>query len=151
MADCAPRRVALLSIHPRHAEAILDGRKRVELRRIPVSRDTTHVLVYSTAPVQAVVGWFVVAGIDEDNRTAIWEAHREACGVSRREYRDYFAGAARAFAIKIVRAHRLQVPLSLDSLPGVKRPPQSFQYLDPSTVSWIFGETSSRTEVLMPA
>lgn len=137
----ATRRVALLSIHPRHAEAILDGRKRVELRRVPVARDTTHVLVYATAPTQAVVGWFEVDGIDEASRTAIWNQHQFVTGVSRREYRDYFSGASRAFAIRVGRSHRLDPPISLDRLPGVRRPPQSFQYVDPEACGWIFDQS----------
>lgn len=138
MADRTPRRVALLSIHPRHAEAILSGRKRVELRRVPVAPDTTHVLVYATAPVKAVLGWFEVEGIDEDTRTSIWNSHRSVSGVSRREFRAYFAGAERAYAIRVGRTHRLRSPVGLESIPGVKRPPQSFQYVDADPVAWMF-------------
>lgn len=144
MADHAPRRVALLSIHPRHAESILSGRKRVELRRVPVASDTTHVLVYATAPAKAIVGWFEVEGIDEDTRTNIWNAHRSVSGVSRREFRTYFAGAARAYAIRVGQAHRLQVPVSVDAIPGVKRPPQSFQYVNAEHVDWMFSSRVAR-------
>lgn len=129
MADQSIGRVALLSIHPRHANAILDGHKRVELRRVPVSDDTTHVIVYATAPISAIVGWFEVAGIDLAAPTRIWNDHREVCGVTRREFRSYFEGARTAAAIRVRRSHRLVEPLSLAALPGVKRPPQSFQYL----------------------
>lgn len=135
MADRPPRRVALLSIHPRHAEAILSGRKRVELRRTPVSSDTTHVLIYATTPVKAVVGWFEVAGVDGDSRTGLWNTYRLVCGVTRHEFRTYFAGASRAYAIRVAAAHRFAVALPLDVLPGVKRPPQSFQYVDPAPVA----------------
>ena len=91
MADRTPGRVALLSIHPRHAEAILQGEKLVELRRTAVARDVTHVLIYATAPVQAVVGWFDVEGVDVDSKTGIWDAHGAVAGVTRQEFRDYFA------------------------------------------------------------
>lgn len=129
MADQPIGRVALLSIHPRHANAILDGRKSVELRRVPVSDDTTHVIVYATAPIGAIVGWFEVAGVDLAAPSRIWNDHRTACGITRREFRSYFEGARTAAAIRVRRSHRLAEPLSLDTLPGVKRPPQSFQYL----------------------
>ena len=138
MAVRTPGRVALLSIHPRYAEAILHGEKLVELRRTAVARDVTHVLIYATAPVQAVVGWFDVEGVDVDSKTGIWDAHGAVAGVTRQEFRDYFAGAARAFAIRVGHAQRLDPALSLDQIPGVRRPPQSFEYLDPEPIWWVF-------------
>lgn len=89
MADRTPRRVALLSIHPRHANAILRGEKLVELRRTSVAADVAQVLIYATAPVQAVVGWFDVDGVDADSKTGIWDAHGAVAGVTRQEFRDY--------------------------------------------------------------
>jgi predicted transcriptional regulator len=138
MADRTPGRVALLSIHPRHAEAILQGEKRVELRRTAVAPDVTHVLIYATAPVQAVVGWFDVVGVDVDSKTGIWGAHGAVAGVTRKEFRDYFAGAARAVAIRVGHAQRLDPLLPVHEIPGVRRPPQSFQYLDRGSVEWLF-------------
>lgn len=99
--------------------------------------DTTHVIVYATAPTQAIIGWFEVDGIDLAAPTQIWNDHRAWCGVTRREFRDYFAGARQAAAIRVGRSHRLGEPLSLDVLPNVKRPPQSFQYVDSSDVGWL--------------
>ncbi|MTD46275.1 ASCH domain protein [Conexibacter sp. W3-3-2] len=139
MAELAVGRVALLSIHPRHAEAILAGDKRVELRRVPLAAETTHAVIYATAPVQKVVGWFEIDGIDEASQTSIWRLHGAVSGITRQEHRDYYAGSPRAFAIRIARAHRLGKGLPLTELPDVKRPPQSFQYLDPETVGWLFG------------
>lgn len=150
MADRTPGRIALLSIHPRHAEAILDGCKRVELRRTAVAPDVTHVLIYATAPVQAVVGWFDVAGVDSDSKTGIWNTHGAVTGVTRQEFRDYFAGAARAFAIRVGHAQRLDPTISLDQIPGVRRPPQSFQYLDPEPIRWVF-TTRDRELVGLPS
>ncbi len=144
MAHQPNQRVALLSIHPRHANAILEGRKRVELRRVPVSMDTSHVIVYATAPTQAILGWFEVEGIDLAAPTRIWNQHQSWCGVTRREFRDYFAGARQAAAIRVGRAHRLDDALSLDVLRNVKRPPQSFQYVDLADVSWLL-DLDSRT------
>lgn len=138
MAGPALGRVALLSIHPRHAEAILRDEKLVELRRTVVAPDVTHVLIYATAPIQAVIGWFEVEGVEEDSKTGIWETHGSVAGVTRREFRDYFAGAARAFAIRVGRTQRLDPQVSLNEIPGVRRPPQSFQYVEPEPIRWVF-------------
>lgn len=138
MADRTPGRVALLSIHPRHAEAILRGEKLVELRRKAVAGDVAQVLIYATAPVQAIVGWFDVEGVEVDSKTGIWDAHGAVAGVTRQEFRDYFDGAERAFAILVGHTQRLDPALSLDQIPGVRRPPQSFQYLDLEPIRWVF-------------
>lgn len=138
MGKASPGRVALISIHPRHAEAILDGRKLVELRRAPFAPDTTHALIYATAPVSAVVGWFAVASIEGDNMTSLWDRFGRVAAISRREHRSYFAGAKRAYAIRISAVHRYGTPIPLTRFPDVRRPPQSFQYLHPRDVSWAF-------------
>ncbi len=62
MASAAIGRVALFSIHPQYAEAILAGTKSVEFRRTPLADDVTHVVVYATAPTKMVVGIFEVDG-----------------------------------------------------------------------------------------
>jgi predicted transcriptional regulator len=56
--------VALLSIRPEYAEAILNGTKRVEFRRTRFSRDVSFIVIYATQPVGKVVGWFEVDGIE---------------------------------------------------------------------------------------
>ena len=52
----AAGRVAVMSIHPRYAEAILSGQKRVEFRKRRLAPDVTTVLVYATQPVGVLVG-----------------------------------------------------------------------------------------------
>lgn len=59
------------------------------------------------------------------------------CGITRREFRDYFSGARHAAAIRVGRSHRFDEPMSLDVLPNVKRPPQSFQYLASDDIDWL--------------
>jgi predicted transcriptional regulator len=144
MADHSPRRVALLAIHPRHAEAIFDGRKRVELRRTGLSPRTTHVIVYATAPVQAIVGWFEVAGIDYNTPDQIWETHNGSSGLSQSEFHAYFDGTDSAVAIHVGSHFRLDPPVDLGLLPSVKRPPQSFRYLSEDEANWLLGDADSR-------
>jgi predicted transcriptional regulator len=138
MADREIGRVALLSIHPRFAEAILNGEKCVELRRAAVASDVSHVLLYATAPVQAIIGWFEVLGVDAGSKTSVWNRHGTVAGVSRSEFRTYFSGARRAFAIRVGKVYRLEYELRLDQIPGVRRPPQSFQYVDAEQIGGLF-------------
>ena len=135
MAATKTRRVALFSIRPVYARAILDGRKRVEFRRTGLSSDVAHVVVYSTSPVQRVVGTFEVAGVDNDSPDALWERYAHVGGIDRDAYDRYFAGCDSAYAIRVRRPWTLPVPVPLAHLRPGLRPPQSFQYLDEETAA----------------
>lgn len=133
MAETAPGRVALFSIHPRFADAILDGTKFVEFRRTPLADDVTHVVIYATAPVQRVVGTFEVAGVESARPKTAWKTWGHVGGIDRQSFDDYYNGAQRAYVIKVRSPQRLATPLPLAALDPALRPPQSFQYL-PQTV-----------------
>ena len=69
------RRVALLSIHPRHANAIFqgeDGRaatNAASFRRL-------HVVVYATSPMKTIMGWFEVDSVEHYEPLDLEEARR---------------------------------------------------------------------------
>jgi predicted transcriptional regulator len=127
VAGAEDRRVALLSIRPRFADAILAGEKTVELRRVGFARDVEHVLVYATAPVQAVVGWFRVTAIDRDRPTRLWQRYQSTVGVSRQEFRRYFQGVRTGVAILIGEVGTLMSPVSLRDV-YVNAAPRNFCY-----------------------
>ena len=74
MDSSSARRIALMSIHPGYAEAILSGRERAEFRKRPLAEDVRTVLIYATAPVSAMSGWFTVQGHTE-SRTGKYGAN----------------------------------------------------------------------------
>jgi predicted transcriptional regulator len=52
----------LISIHPRHSQNILAGRKSIELRKRPFKQKDgspvfDHLLIYETHPTAAIVGY----------------------------------------------------------------------------------------------
>ena len=128
--------ILLLSIKPRFAEAILDGTKTVELRRVqPSVRTGAMVLLYASSPQRELVGTFRVAGLEVGSSSAIWDRHGSECGVSQAEFIDYFAGANQAVAILVDSPVRLSQPQSLRDPPGSdgRVPPSSkLQVLQPS-------------------
>lgn len=130
MAATATRRVALLSIKPAYAQAILDGRKHVEFRRTPLSSDVAHVVVYSTSPVQRVIGTFEVDGVDNEPPDVLWDRYSHVGGIDRDAYDRYFSGCTSAYAIKVRRPVTLPAPVLLAEVRQGLRAPQSFQYLD---------------------
>ena len=138
------RRVALLAIHPEHATAILEGRKTVEFRKRRLASEIEHVPLYATWPMQKVVGYFRIARLDQGSPTSIWQKHGDRGAISRRRFRDYFAGTKTAVAIVVDIATSFDAPVSLRDVSGGAAPPQSFAYLPGVVVNAIGHPRSKR-------
>jgi predicted transcriptional regulator len=123
-----------LSLRPRFAEMLLDGRKTVELRRVrPTADEGSIVLLYASSPERTLVGRAEIAEIQVDSLDTIWRQHSRATGLTRDEYDAYFGGVDQAVAITLRSIRRLAQPRPLDELRRRLvgfRPPQSFRYLD---------------------
>lgn len=65
--------VVLISIHPHHAEAILSGIKKVELRRVPIREEFEFLALYATAPVKGIVGFCRVSRVVSAPPSLLWE------------------------------------------------------------------------------
>ena len=128
----------LLSVHPRFAEGILAGSKRVELRRrLPHVAEKASAVVYETSPTMALVGSFNIESVVRLPLGPLWRQVRDIAGITHAEYLEYFDGLATGVGIFIgdcVRFNR-HVPLSelRRMWPGF-RPPQGFLYLDQSAL-----------------
>ena len=131
----------LLSIHPRFAEAIFDGTKKVELRRrAPKLMAGDEVVVYATVPTAAVLGKFTVESVDSCGLHELWQVTRKVAAVSNSEFDAYFDGLDRGVGIWIANSQRYSSTVSLtelrDSIPGF-HPPQGFRYLSTHEVKII--------------
>jgi len=129
-------RALLLSLKPRFANAILDSEKTVELRRIrPLIRVPTVALLYASSPTMALVGVCRVDTVRSGSPARIWSEFGPATGISRREFSDYFSGAASACALLLSKPIRFRMSVGLAELrrwwPDFQ-PPQSFRYVNPS-------------------
>lgn len=122
-------RVVLMSIHPIYATAILSGTKRVEFRKRPIANDVTHVFVYATRPVGAIVGAFAVAGQETLSPSNLWESYSEIGGIGPEAFRDYFRSHAKGTSIRVGKVFFLCEHINLDAAFGFRRPPQNFQYV----------------------
>lgn len=129
MAESADRQVALISVRPEYANKLLSGEKRVELRKTRFSRDLTHLLIYATAPLSAVLGWVRVEGIERAAPSRLWEQHKAHAGISRRAFRDYFRGYRSATAIRVGSPKRLSEPRALSQIDPQLQAPQNFRYV----------------------
>lgn len=129
MVGTAVGRVALFSIHPRYACAILDGSKGVEFRRQGLPDDVTHVVIYATAPVQQVIGIFEVAGVDKMSPSQAWKRYGRTGGIDKTAFERYYTNADHAFVIRVHAPRTFPTPFPLAKLDENLRPPQSYMYL----------------------
>lgn len=126
----------LLSLHPRHAQKILSGEKRLEFRRSWASREVSRVVIYVTVPVKKIVAIATVKEVHYGSPTALWDlAKKIGGGLTRRELYDYLAGREAGYAIELEDVKQFVPALETHQIFNDFRPPQSFSYLDHKTVS----------------
>ncbi|XZE32464.1 hypothetical protein SH501x_003212 [Pirellulaceae bacterium SH501] len=122
------RSVALFSIHPVYANALLDRTKLVEFRKTTLPPTLKTMVIYATHPTCAIVGYAEVGQVIESTPAAIWEIFGDVGGIGTESYFRYYLNANRAIAIEVKSVHRFPSHRPLSIL-GIERPPQSFQYL----------------------
>jgi predicted transcriptional regulator len=127
------KRAILVSIRPCYATKILEGQKRVELRRkFPIETMTgAMILIYSSSPVSAVVGFARIKKVAKLPVARIWKEHGDAACISKKEFDAYFSGLKFGFAIVFDGIESLGRRLNVNDLHqqfGIV-PPQSYRYL----------------------
>jgi predicted transcriptional regulator len=118
-----------MSVHPHYAEAIMDGRKKVEFRKRPLADDVTVVWVYATAPVQRIVGYFVAGPSITAAPKALWRRFRRVGCINQIDFDRYFATSKVGSGIQIKAVARLNPPVQIGALLSSGIPPQSFAYV----------------------
>ena len=127
--------IALLSIKPQYANAILDGRKKVEFRKRVFARAVTHIVIYATAPIGRIVGWFKVGKTAEKSPAALWRSFSKVGGITAKDFNAYYKNAALGVAIGVSNPRRLPKPVAVSRVGAT--PPQSYAYLPPSALARI--------------
>jgi len=132
----------LLSIRPMYAEAILNGTKRYEFRRVRFARrGVRRAYLYATSSVRRIVGYFRVRDVFVDSAERLWQRCHENAGISAFEFFRYFEGCSQAVAIEVWNPKRLPQPIDPRAIIRDFRPPQSFRYLP---TSWLDDELLSQ-------
>lgn len=138
------KRDVLVSIRPAYADKILGGEKTVELRRkFPRSAATgATVLIYSSSPVRAIVGYARIKDVLRLPVAQIWRSHSAAACITKDDFNAYFNGLKYGFVIlledvKVLKEQLKAIDLR-DELGFV--PPQSFRYVDENYISMLSNE-----------
>ena len=118
----------LLSIKPEYANRIFDGQKQYEYRKRIPKKEVSKIVVYSSAPEQAVIGEIKVIKTLKMKPTTLWNSTKANAGISRSKYRKYFSGCTMAYAFVIGSFEKYPTSKSLADF-NIQSAPQSFVYL----------------------
>ena len=119
----------LLSIKPEYVTEIFNHTKQYEFRKRIPQKQIKRVIVYSSDPVQRVVGEFEVLETIKMKPSPLWESTKKAAGITRAKFREYFHGSEMAYAFKIGKTVLYETPKMLKEY-GICSAPQSFVYLN---------------------
>lgn len=120
--------IVILSIRPEYCEKIGNGTKKYEFRRRAFKRSVNLVYMYSTSPVNKIVGSFSVESIIRDHPESLWQTCKEFSGIEEEEFFGYFGTCEEGIAIKIKEVTMFE-PMDLNTVfPGFW-PPQSYVYI----------------------
>lgn len=137
------RRDVLMSIRPVYASKIMSGQKTVELRRkFPEASVGATALIYSTSPVQAIVGYARITSVLRLPIQEIWDKFRKVACIERADFDVYFDGLNYGFAIHLEDVKELDQHLKAVNLREELGfvPPQSFRYVDKGYTSLLGDE-----------
>lgn len=140
--------VALLSIKPRFASAILDGTKQVEFRKRPFRASVSWVVMYATSPVAAVVGLFEVKNVVVASPEHLWNEFGAISGLEAEKFAAYYEGKTQGVALVIGHVQKLASKLPLASINNGARPPQDYCYLPDQSLALIRSKSRENRLVL---
>lgn len=118
----------LLSINQEHVENILNGSKQFEFRTRIAKRTVDKLVIYCTSPIKKIVAEVEVLDVLSGNPEIVWAETKNYSGIDKKFYNNYFEGRDNAYAYKLGKVTKYDIPLDLKSI-GVKSAPQSFVYL----------------------
>lgn len=123
----------LMSLDAEWAEAILNGEKHWEYRKIPPGIPTPYKwIIYANQPVGKVVGDVIIDDAIRDNKANVLSMTIHETPHSKQEIREYFGNRREYCALHIDQdsLNRYDEPFSLD-----KHPPQNYEYVEPGEIT----------------
>lgn len=121
----------LLSIRPKYVERIVSGSKKYEFRRtIFKSTNVNEIYIYSTSPVQKIIGTITIEEIIKDSPESLWQNCKDHAGIDSEDFFKYFDGRDEGFAIKIEHVRVFDEPVNPKDCWPDFIPPQSFRYIN---------------------
>ena len=130
--DMDQARPIILSLRPRWSEAILRGEKTIEVRRRFREGENLNqrAVIYSSAPMQAIVGEMRIDAIRTVTLRGIIDTYLDATRVTQEELEAYLGDKGEGSLLFVSAARRYSRVLRIDDLRERHQftPPQSFAY-----------------------
>lgn len=123
----------LMSIKPSYATLIVEGVKKIELRKKFPSdvKAGTKIIIYASAPLSMIIGECYIQSVEELTINDLWNKACIEAMISWSDFKNYFEGHKKGYAIKLSGHLRYDKPTPLSKhgfLPA--RPPQSYCYIE---------------------
>ena len=123
-------RAIIMSIRPKWARLIYEGKKTIEVRKSCIHKWTLPCLIYESTPVMKVTGVMWFGDKIPFNHIDIFQMS-DAC-LTDAQYREY-AGPKEVYGYRIKTVRRFEEPIPVRDL-GVVAPPSFYYVSVPSEV-----------------
>jgi predicted transcriptional regulator len=128
----------LMSIKAEHAEKVLSGEKKVEIRRKFSKRWTgSKVSIYASRPESSLVGEALISKIVVDKPENVWERFHDQIGCTKEEFNNYTRSLSEIYAIVLENATPYTKSMSICEVSNLTnkklRPPQNYYNLNNNT------------------
>ena len=121
---------AILSIKPKYVNAILCGDKLVEFRKKIFKSDVERVYIYSSSPVQKIVGYFTIQEIIESSPKKLWKEYQDVGAIDRASFFTYFDNVEIGYSICFDEVREFITPINPKDLFESFTAPQSYCYTE---------------------
>ena len=118
----------LMSIKPEYVDKIFSGEKKYEYRKRMCKEKIDRIIVYSSFPIQKVVGELIIKRVLYDKKSKIWNKTNRYGGITKTKYDKYFENCNYAVAYEIEKAILYNKQKDLKDF-NVKMAPQSYVYI----------------------
>ena len=120
--------IILMSIKPEYVDKIFSGEKKYEYRKRMCKEKIDRIIVYSSFPIQKVVGELIIKRVLYDKKSKIWNKTNRYGGITKTKYDKYFENCNYAVAYEIEKAILYNKQKDLKDF-NVKMAPQSYVYI----------------------
>ena len=120
--------IILMSIKPEYVDKIFSGEKKYEYLKRLCKEKIDTIIVYSSSPIQKVVGELKIKQVLYDKKNVIWNKTNKYGGINKNKYDKYFEKCNNAVAYEIEKAVLYNKTKDLKDY-NLKAAPQSYVYI----------------------
>ena len=118
----------LMSIKPIYVDKIFSGEKKYEYRKRMCKEKIDTIIVYSSHPIQKVVGELKIKQVLYNKKSIIWNKTNRYGGITKTKYDKYYENCDYAVAYEIEKAILYDKQKDLKDF-NVRTAPQSYVYI----------------------